>query len=115
MNITTSLSDRGERITEQLDTDFIIINDPNIIPMTGAYYIFYLKNIGKARLTTTNQTFQVFIDGELIASTQYYFENTSIPFEGVTDLFVNSTVAAGDHTLRVVGPLGIDKDFTFTT
>jgi flagellar protein FlaG len=113
MNVTTSLSNRGDRIKEQLDTNFVIINDPNIIPMTGAYYIFYLKNIGEAKLTTTNQTFQVFIDGELIAISQYYFENTSIPVEGVTNLFVNATLTTGDHMLRVVGPQGIDKDFTF--
>ncbi|HER45238.1 MAG TPA: flagellar protein G [Thermoplasmatales archaeon] len=113
MDITTSLSNRGSRVIEQLNTDYAIINDPNIIPMDGAYYIFYLKNIGGMRLTTTNQTFQVFIDGELIGSSQYYFKNTSIPVEGVTSLYVNTTLATGDHTLRVVGPQAVDKDFTF--
>jgi flagellar protein FlaG len=113
MNVTTSLSDRGDRVKEQLDTDFAIINDPNTIPVTGAYYIFYLKNIGGAKLTTTNQTFQVFIDGELIAIANYYFGNISIPAEAVTNLYVNTTLTTGDHTLRVVGPQAIDKDFTF--
>jgi flagellar protein FlaG len=113
MNVTTSLSNRGDRVTEQLNTDFDIINDPNIIPMTGSSYVFYLKNIGGVRLTTSNQTFQVFIDGELIGSTQYYFENTSIPIEGVTSLYVNTTIASGDHTLRVVGPQAVDKEFAF--
>jgi archaeal flagellar protein FlaG len=113
MNVTTSLSDRGDRVKEQLDTDFAIINDPNTIPISGAYNIFYLKNIGGAKLTTTNQTFQVFIDGELIAITNYYFGNTSIPAEAVTHLYVNTTLTPGDHTLRVVGPQAVDKDFTF--
>ena len=113
MNVTTSLSDRGDRVKEQLDTDFAIINDPNTIPIIGAYYIFYLKNIGGAKLTTTNQTFQVFIDGELIAIANYYFGNTSITVEAVTNLYVNTTLTTGDHTLRVVGPQAIDKDFTF--
>ena len=113
MNITTSLSNRGERVAEQLDTDFDIINDPNIIPLIGSYYHFYLKNIGGARLTTTNQTFQIFIDGELIGISQYYFENTSIPIEGITTLYVNMTLASGDHTLRVVGPQAVDKEFNF--
>jgi archaeal flagellar protein FlaG len=115
MNVTTSLSHRGERIIQQLDTDFEIINDPNIIPMAGAYYIFYLKNIGGARLTTTNQTFQVFIDGELIGASQYYFEQTSIPVEEVTNLYVNQTLASGDHLLRLVGPQAVDRDFAFMT
>jgi len=113
MNITTSLSNRGERVAEQLDTDFDIINDPNIIPLSGSYYHFYLKNIGGARLTTTNQTFQIFIDGELIGISQYYFENTSIPIEGITTLYVNMTLVSGDHVLRVVGPQAVDKQFTF--
>jgi flagellar protein FlaG len=113
MNVTTSLSDRGDRVKEQLDTDFAIINDPNTIPMTAPYYIFYLKNIGGAKLTTTNQTFQIFIDGELIAIANYYFGNTSIPAETVTNLYVNTTLTTGDHTLRVVGPQAIDKDFAF--
>jgi flagellar protein FlaG len=115
MNVTTSLSDRGNRITEKLNTDFTIINDPNIIPMSGVNYIFYLKNIGGAPLTTTNQTFQVFIDGEYLAISQYFFGNTSIPVEGVTNLYVNSTLTAGDHILRVVGPQAVDKEFTFIT
>ena len=113
MNVTTSLSNRGDRIKEQLNTDFAVINDPNIIPMTGAYYIFYLKNIGGVRLTTSNQTFQVFIDGELIGTDNYYFENTSIPIDSVTSLYVNATLTTGDHTLRIVGPQAIDKEFAF--
>jgi archaeal flagellar protein FlaG len=113
MNVTTSLSNRGDRVAEQLNTDFDIINDPNIIPLIGPYYNFYLKNIGGARLTTTNQTFQIFIDGELIGLSQYYFENTSIQIEGITTLYVNTTLASGDHTLRVVGPQAVDREFTF--
>ncbi|HIH00225.1 MAG TPA: hypothetical protein HA258_06525 [Thermoplasmata archaeon] len=113
MNVTTSLSNRGDRVAEQLNTDFDIINDPNIILLIGSYYNFYLKNIGGARLTTTNQTFQIFIDGELIGLSQYYFENTSIQIEGITTLYVNTTLASGDHTLRVVGPQAVDREFTF--
>ena len=113
MNVTTSLSDRGGRVIEQLNTDFAIINDPDIIPTSGVEYIFYMKNIGGARLTTTNQTFQVFIDGEYLSSSQYSFGNTSIPVEGVTNLYVNLTLPAGDHILRVVGPQAVDKEFAF--
>jgi archaeal flagellar protein FlaG len=115
MNVTTSLSNRGDRVAEQLNTDFDIINDPNIIPVIGSYYNFYLKNVGGIRLTTTNQTFQVFLDGDLIGISQYYFENSSIPIDGVTTLYVNTTLASGDHTLRVVGPQAVDREFAFMT
>jgi archaeal flagellar protein FlaG len=113
MDVTTSLSNRAGRVIEQLNTDFAIINDPRIIPMTGSYYIFYLKNIGGARLITTNQTFQVFINGELIGSSQYYFEDSSIAVEAVTPLYINTTLATGDHMVRLVGPQAVDKDFLF--
>lgn len=115
MNVTTSLSNRGDRIKEQLDTNFMIINDPNIIPLSGGYYLFYLKNIGEAKLTTTNQTFQIFLDGEITTNTHYYFDSTTVPREGITTLYVNSTLSSGDHVLRLVGPQGIDTEFTFMT
>lgn len=113
MDVTTSLSNRGGRVMEQLNTDFSIINDPRIIPMDGSYYVFYLKNIGGAMLITTNQTFQVFINGELIGISQYYFEDSSIAVEAVTTLYINTTLAMGDHVLRLVGPQAVDKDFAF--
>jgi flagellar protein FlaG len=114
MSITNSLSDRGDRLKEQLDTDFAIINDPNTIPTSGNYSIFYLQNIGGASLTTTNQTFQVFLDGEIIAVPNYYFSLSAIPQGGVTNLYINTTIAAGDHTLRVVGPQAVVEEFTFS-
>jgi flagellar protein FlaG len=114
MNITSSLTDRGDRLKEQLDTDFAIINDPNTIPRVGEYYIFYLQNIGSIRLITTNQTFEVFIDGEIIGIANYYFSNASTPKGGLTDLYVNTTIAMGDHTLRLVGPQAVSETFTFT-
>jgi len=114
MNVTTSLSNRGDRLKEQLDTDFAVINDPHTIPKPGQYYIFYLQNIGGSSLTTTNQTFQIFLDGEIIATPNYYFNDTSIPAEGVTQLFVNTTVTTGEHVLRLVGPQAVVEEFAFT-
>jgi flagellar protein FlaG len=114
MNVSTSLSDRGDRVKDQLDTDFAIINDPNTIPMQGNYYVFYLKNIGGKKLSTTNQTFQVFLDGEIISTSSYYFMNNSIATEAVTNLYVNATIPPGDHTLRVVGPQATEDEFMFT-
>jgi len=114
LNVSTSLSDRGDRVKEQLDTDFAIINDPNAIPLQGSYYLFYLKNIGGKTLATTNQTFQVFLDGEIIPVAQYYFGGSSLPKEGTATLYVDTTIAAGDHTLRIVGPQATEDTFMFT-
>jgi len=114
MDVSTSLSERGNRLQEQLDTDFEIINDPDNINYSGGYYTFYLKNIGGKKLVTTNTTFQVFINGDIIAVANYYFGDSSIKVSEVTELYVSASLSSGDHTLRVVGPLAIDDEFTFT-
>ena len=113
MNVSTSLSDRGDRLQEQLDTDFKIITDPDNIPISGSDYIFYLKNIGGKMLSTTNETFQLFIDGEIIATAKYNFSNESIQPSEYTKIYVSETISSGDHNLRVVGPLAVEDEFTF--
>ena len=114
MDLSSSLSERGDRLEEQLDTDFAIVNDPNFIPSSGGYYTFYLKNIGKKKLATSNETFQIFIDGEIVAIGNYYFQYSSIPSSNVTELYIDtSEISAGDRTLRIVGPLAIEDEFVF--
>jgi len=114
-NVTNSLSDKGDRLQEQLDTDFKIINDPAAIPNIDGYYRFYLKNIGGKKLLTTNQTFQIFVDGEIIPTANYYFSVSSIqPGEVATIYIDEDEISAGDHTMRLVGPLAIEDKFTFT-
>lgn len=112
-NISSSLSERGNRVAEQLDTEFAVINDPNTIPMSESYYIFYLKNIGARTLQTTNDTFTVFVDGNIIAKADYYFAAATLSTDAVGTLYVKTTLAAGDHTLRVVGPCATEKTFLF--
>jgi len=114
LNVSTSLSNVGNRVKEQLDTEFSVINDPDTIPVQGGFSLFYLKNIGAKTLTTTNQTFQVFLDGEIIPTSHYYFSDSTLVMQAVTTLFVNATMAGGDHTLRVVGPQATEDEFMFT-
>ncbi len=113
LNVSTSLSNVGDRLKEQLDTDFSVINDPNAIPVQGNYYLFYLKNIGGKTLATTNQTFQVFLDGEIIPQSQYFFNDSTLVMQDITTLFVNATITTGDHTLRLVGPQATEDEFMF--
>ncbi len=114
-NISTSLSERGDRIQEQLDTEFAIINDPSHIPSSGSDYIFYLKNIGENRLMTTNDSFHLFIDGDFVEKAKYSFSEGYIYPGEVVNVYIDSgEIGAGDHTLRVVGPQAIDNEFEFT-
>jgi flagellar protein FlaG len=115
LNVTLSLSDRGTRIQELIDTDFSIINDNENIPVSGSYYLFYLKNVGGDKLVTTNQTFSLFIDGEILTVGNYNFSQLSILPGDITTIYISdSTISPGDHTLRVVGPQAIDDEFQFT-
>jgi len=113
VDVSNSLSDRGDRVSQQLNTDFEIINDPNNIPTSGSDYIFYMKNLGGEKLITSNETFQVFIDGDIIAFADYNFSDSSIQPSEYTSLYVEDSLAAGDHTLRVVGPMAVEDEFTF--
>jgi len=114
-SINSGLSDQGERIQYLLDIDFSIINDPENIPSTVSDHLFYLKNIGSKQLTTSNDVFNVFIDGELISSNNYNFSLITIKQCEISTLYIDSSeITSGDHTLRIVGPQAINDEFIFT-
>lgn len=113
--VNSSLAERGERVQDLLDTDFVIINDPENIPSSGGYHLFYLKNIGSKQLSTSNETFTAFIDGELIVTADFSFSTVKIKQGEITVLSIDSSVlSSGDHTLRTVGPLSVEDEFVFT-
>jgi len=114
LNVTSSLSEKGNRISEQLDTEFKIINDPNNIPLLSGFYVFYLKNIGNREITTTNVTFQIFIDGEIISIKNYNFSNNSIsPCEYTMINVSESLLNSGYHKMRLIGPYSVEDEFIF--
>jgi len=114
-NVTVSFTDRGERLADELSTDFEIINDPDNIPDIGGYYRFYLKNIGDGKLITDNETFQLFIDGDIVAKGNYNMTPSYIYPSEVAEIYLdNTTVSTGAHNLRIVGPYAIADKFTFT-
>lgn len=114
-NVNDGLSNQGDKARDQINTEFIIINDNENIPSGGGYYNFYLKNIGENRLVTTNETFQLFVDGELISKSNYYFSIDYIqPAEVATIYVATSAILSGDHTLKVVDPMAVDDRFIFT-
>jgi len=114
-DVTNSFSERGERVQDQLDIEFKIINDPDNIPSSGNNYIFYMKNIGVKEISTSNQTFEVFIDGEIIVIANYSFSLDTLETESIVTLYINTNdINSGSHKLRIVGPQAIDDEFTFT-
>jgi archaellum component FlaG (FlaF/FlaG flagellin family) len=112
--IDKSLSEKLDNMKEQIDTEFMIINDNEEIPIETGYYLFYLKNIGDNDLFTTNETFQILIDGIILSKTSYYFSAEYIqPGEIATINVDTGVIPPGDHNLIVVGAVGIKKEFIF--
>jgi archaeal flagellar protein FlaG len=113
-DVSSSLAGRGDRIQEELDTEFKIINDPDNIPNVSGFYRFYLKNIGGKAITTANKTFTLLIDGDIISGSSYTFDDTKIQPGEYTIMFVsNSVISAGDHKIRLVGPRDVKDEFNF--
>ena len=114
LDINDSLSERGDRVQEQLDTEFKIINDNENIPNLNGKYRFYLKNVGKGNLIVTNETFQLFVDGDLISTESYNFSDETVWPGDVTIIYVlNTEISEGDHNLRLVGPQAVEDEFEF--
>ena len=114
LNASDSMTNRGNNLVEKLDTEFKIINDNGNIFNLNSNYHFYLKNIGIGSLITSNETFNIFIDGEVLPIVDYNFSDSSIWSGEITTMYVNETkISAGDHTLRVVGPQAVEDKFEF--
>ena len=114
LNISKSLTEKCERLKDKLDIDFEIIKDPENIPLSGGYYLFYVKNIGDKKLETTNDTFQVFIDGNILSRDDYYFSSNYTLQADVVTLYISSTeISSGNHKLKLVGPRGVYDEFDF--
>lgn len=114
-NLNSSLSERGARVQEVLDTEFAVINDPEYIPSSGNDYLFYVKNLGSKQLVTTEDIFTVFVDGEVVTTENYNFSVEQIKPGEVSTLYIDtSMISSGSQTLRVVGPQSVVDEFIFT-
>jgi len=113
-DVTSSFDEKGDDIQDKMDFDFKIINDPDNIPSDVSNYVFYMKNIGRKKISTSTTTFQVFVDGELLLTSNYSFTDESIQVGDVTTMNISKTdISAGSHELRVVGPQAIEDEFSF--
>lgn len=108
----------GNTLSKQLQTDIIIINDPNNIPQSGNISTFYVKNIGKSTLTT--EFVSVLINGVYINDSNVQMTvigggNTTV--WRTTDVLqlnvANVSIPSGDNDLRVITENGVDDSFRF--
>lgn len=107
INLSKDIRDSADRERNQFNTQVTIINDPSAMPYnaTCSTLILYVKNIGSTVLG--NNTITLLINGT-------YFTRDNMTFrllDGATDwkketvleiTLTNVTLAAGDHTLKLV-------------
>ena len=108
----------GNTLSKQIQTDITIINDPANIPKNGNIYTFYVKNTGRATLST--EYISVLIGGEYMPDNNV--EKTVIN-GGSTTVWLSADVVqlnvtypsmpSGDNTIRVITDNGVDDSVEF--
>lgn len=117
--VVNSTQSASSTLSNQLQTDITIINDPGNIPKSGDIYTFYVKNTGKSTLTT--ELVSVLINGVYIPDDDV--QKTVID-GGITPVWRTSEVLqldvtyasmpSGDNDLRVITENGVDDFLEFT-
>ena len=116
VHLASGIQDKGNIIKNGFDTDFAIINDPDNIPVSAGYYVFYIKNTGYNNFYFNYDTVSVIIDGILIGPSNLSFssaDGVSLKRSEVGEILVNSTLSSGYHTLKVVVYNGINRKMIF--
>jgi flagellar protein FlaG len=117
--VANATQSAGNTLSQQLQTDITIINDPCNIPINGNVYTFYVKNTGKSTLTT--ELVSVLINGVYIPDDDVQKTviggGTTTVWRTSEVLQLNVTYASmpsGDNNLRLITENGVDDSFEFT-
>lgn len=115
-SLSDGINQQGDRISEELRTDIIILNDPTSMPYnnTTQELKIYVKNIGQS--TLNHESVDILIDGSVVAtlttsvlgdSNDYWAPATVIEIDATIDL------SSGDHQLKVITENGVDDTMKF--
>jgi len=118
LDIAAGIKEKGDIVKDKLNTDFEIVNDPDNIPISAGYYIFYIKNTGTSNFYFNPSTVSVIIDGQMISSSNLVFSSSSgvdLKRAEVGQILVNTTLSSGYHTIKVVLHNGIARELIFRT
>lgn len=114
-SISNAATMGSKTLSEQLKTDITVINDPDTIPYSGGVYTFYVKNTGKAALSTAYIT--VLIDGSAVPdnsiSKTILGGGTVWQTGDVLQIGATVTIASGSHKIIVMTDNGVEDEFEF--
>jgi len=110
-SISGGIRDKERNLSEQLKTDIEIINDPGDVH--NAPVIIYVKNVGSSTLDYNLTT--VILDGQVIDAPNVSMVGSGSRWEPATVIEINidTTLAAGDHTVTVATSNGIKDSLQF--
>lgn len=113
-SIVMSYGIKSKTLADQLKTEIIIINDPQIIPYQNNNYSFYVKNTGKTTLGTTNVN--LIVDGKYIPTFNktiiggnVWYPSYVLTINYTTSRFMRWT----DHNVTVVAENGVFDSLPF--
>ncbi|OPX58289.1 MAG: Archaebacterial flagellin [Methanomassiliicoccales archaeon PtaB.Bin215] len=111
-DMARSIGDEAERINEQADSDFAILNDPAMVPFADGVLTIYLKNLSSRMM---DGPIDVFLDGILCTNCTLAYEGGGAQWPPGTVLTIEAgtNMASGDHSLRVVLDNGVSQELRF--
>lgn len=101
---------KGQAFGDELQSEVTIINDPSLVPNNPA--VFYVKNTGATTLDWFNMT--VLVDGNIVTTTKSLLNGeTTFRYGAITQVNYATTLATGDHHVRVVMENGVSDELKF--
>jgi flagellar protein FlaG len=104
----------SEAMTEAMQSEIVIINDPAMVPYSGTSLTIYVENTGSSTLKT--QGLFVMMDGGYTNDTALQVLGSSgaqwVP-SAVLQITINISLAPGDHVVKVIAGDGEADSLTF--
>jgi flagellar protein FlaG len=115
-HLSLGMQNSAQGASDQIQTNFEIINDPSSIPYNNGY-VFYIKNTGESPIYFTNSTVNVLINGTLLSGNEVTMitpgGNGEIMPSQVGEIVVNLSLPSGYNEITVSLSDGLSKNMEF--
>ena len=110
LDLSSKATERGKAFGAELASEITIINDPGAVPNNPV--LFYVKNTGQT--TLNEQLMTVLVDGRIVTTTLTLLDGeTEFRSGSIAQASYATTLAAGDHEVRIVMENGVADDLDF--
>jgi archaellum component FlaG (FlaF/FlaG flagellin family) len=111
-SMTSTVQAQGKIISDKMESQIMIVNDPRQVPYHGSNLTLYVKNTGEGVINDLN--IDVFLDGVLCVETNVTVSGRS-EWEPSTLAIItlNTGLSSGDHQVKVVLSNGVYDSMMF--